>query len=135
YLPNLFNTWKLKNIEEINNHIDNRIKEFNLNKNNLEGFLNFRKFYNQNKNIEDLFILICFSFNYQMRFNNKQEYNSSFGKNSSILNDNIRKNLNIFINTIKEKDIIFLNNDFRKIKINKLKNNDFVYLDPPYSLS
>src|SRR5699024_8766089 len=35
----------------------------------------------------------------------------------------------------KEKDIIFLNNDFRKIKINKLKNNDFVYLDPPYSLS
>lgn len=135
YLPKLFNTWKNQTLEETNNYIDKRIKEFNLNNTNLDGFLEFRKFYNENKNVEDLFILICFSFNYQMRFNNKQEYNSSFGKNSSCMNDNIRKNLNTFVNVIKEKDIIFLNNDFRKLKINKLNNSDFVYLDPPYSLS
>lgn len=135
YLPKLFNTWKIKSLEEINQHIDNKIKEFNLNSQNVEGFLNFRKFYNENKNIEDLFILICYSFNYQMRFNKSGLYNSSFGKEASTMNDNIRKNLNIFINEIKKKNIRFVNKDFNELKIEKLNKDDFVYLDPPYYLS
>lgn len=135
YLPKLFNVWKEKSLEEINNHIDKIIKDFNLSGDNKESFLQFRQYYNKNRNIEDLFILICYSFNYQMRFNNNQEYNSSFGKQASTMNSNIRKNLNIFVNTIKQKDIIFLNNDFRELKIEKLSNRDFVYLDPPYILS
>ena len=44
-----------------------------------------------------IFILVCYSFNYQMRFNNNHQYNSSFGKEASTMNDSIRSNLNRFV--------------------------------------
>lgn len=135
YLPKLFDLWKYKSLTDINNYIDNTISQFQLSPTNEQSFIEFRKHYNETKNIEDLFILICYSFNYQMRFNNKQEYNSSFGKKASTMNDNIRKNLNIFAQALKEKDIQIYNKDFRELNINFLTDKSFVYLDPPYSLS
>ena len=36
---------------------------------NKDCFEKFRKHYNLTKNPEDLFILLCYSFNYQIRFN------------------------------------------------------------------
>lgn len=135
YLSTLYNKWKEDNIENIKNYINNRINEYNLSSTNEDGFKELRKEYNKSKNIYDLFILICYSFNYQMRFNNKQEYNSSFGKIASTMNSNIMKNLEIFVKTIQEKDIKFISKDFRKLKLDKLTNRDFVYLDPPYYLS
>lgn len=135
YLPELFNTWKSKDIKEINDYIDNTILKFDLSPKNNESFINFRKHYNKFKNIEDLFILICYSFNYQMRFNNNQEYNSSFGKEASTMSPKIRKNLDIFVKAIKEKDIKFFNKDFKEVKINSLSNNSMIYCDPPYLVS
>lgn len=135
YIPQLFNTWKDKSLEDINSYIDSRIQEFNLSGENQDSFTAFRKQYNETKNIEDLFILICYSFNYQIRFNNNHQYNSSFGKTASTMNGNIRNNINIFANTIHNKDIKFISNDFREIKVDKLHNNDFLYCDPPYLIS
>lgn len=135
YIPQLFNVWKEKSLDDINNYIDSQIENFNLSSENQNEFLEFRKHYNESKNIEDLFILICYSFNYQMRFNNNHQYNSSFGKTASTMNDNIRNNINIFVNTIHNKNINFISNDFRKVKIDKLKKNDFLYCDPPYLIS
>lgn len=135
YLPNLFNIWKVKTIEEINSHIDNRIKEFDLSPLNKESFEKFRSYYNETKNIEDLFILICYSFNYQIRFNNNQQYNSSFGKEASTMNPKIRSNLNKFVEVLKQKDIKFFNKDFRELKLDKLSPNSMVYCDPPYLVS
>lgn len=135
YLPCLYNKWKQDNIENIKNYIYNKINEYNLSSSNEDGFKEFRKNYNESKELYDLFILICYSFNYQMRFNNKQEYNSSFGKSASTMNKNIMKNLSLFVQVIKEKDIKFICKDFRKLKLDKLTNRDFVYLDPPYYLS
>ena len=107
YLPQLFNTWKSKSLEEINQYIDNTIRENELSPLNKTAFEQFRIKYNTTKNIEDLFILICYSFNYQMRFNNSHQYNSSFGKEASTMNDNIRNNVNKFVNAIHNKDITF----------------------------
>jgi DNA adenine methylase Dam len=135
YLPELFNTWKNKSLEEINNHIDNRISEFGLSGTNKDGFEKFRDYYNEHRNIEDLFILVCHSFNYQIRFNNSQKYNGSFGKEASTMNKNIRKNLDIFVNRIKENNIDFVNKDFRELKINNLSADSMVYCDPPYLVS
>lgn len=135
YLPTLFSTWKNKDLQSINEYIDNQIKKFNLSPENVDGFLEFRRYYNEHKNIEDLFILACYSFNYQLRFNNNQGYNSSFGKAASTMNDSIRKNVNTFVSAIKEKDIEFTNKDFRDIKVSKLNSGDFVYCDPPYLVS
>ena len=53
----------------------------------------------------DLFILICYSFNHQIRFNSKGEYNMPFGKNRSQFNKTIEQNLINFHKTIK--DVIF----------------------------
>ena len=135
YLPELFNTWKSKSLEEINQYIDKTIEENDLSSANKEAFLSFRKKYNATKNIEDLFVLICYSFNYQMRFNNSHQYNSSFGYEASTMNDNIRNNINLFVNAIHNKNIEFLCNDFRDVNLSELGLNDFVYCDPPYLIS
>ncbi len=135
YLPELFNVWKDKSIEEINNYIDKTIKNNNLSSTNKIAFEQFRLKYNQTKNIEDLFILICYSFNYQIRFNNSHQYNSSFGKEASTMNNNIRNNVNRFVEQIHRKDIIFQCGDFKDFNYNQLTSNDFVYCDPPYLIS
>ena len=135
YIPELFNCWKNKSLEDINKHIDKQINEWNLSSSNKESFEKFREYYNNTKNIEDLFILICYSFNYQMRFNNSHQYNSSFGKEASTMNDNIRKNVNIVADLIHNNNFQFVNKDFRELKIDKLTSNDFVYCDPPYLIN
>lgn len=135
YLPELFNVWKNKSLDEINNYIDYTIKENKLSATNKIAFERFREKYNQTKNIEDLFILICYSFNFQMRFNNNHEYNSSFGYEASTMNNNIRSNLNRFVEEIHNKNIIFECGDFRNFDFNQLNSNDFVYCDPPYLIS
>jgi site-specific DNA-adenine methylase len=58
-----------------------------------------------------------------------------FGKNRSQWNSNIEKNLIDFQKAIVTKDIIFTNNDFRELKIDRLSSNDFVYCDPPYLIT
>ncbi len=135
YIPELFNTWKSKTIEEINFYIDNTIKENNLSPLNKTEFEQFRLKYNKTKNIEDLFILICYSFNYQIRFNNKQEYNSSFGKEASTMNQNIRKNINTFVKEIQGNNINFQCGDFREFNFSQMQSGDFLYCDPPYLIS
>jgi len=135
YLPELFNTWKLKSLDEINTYIDNAIKENGLSSTNKSAFELFRNKYNETKNVEDLFILICYSFNYQIRFNNSHQYNSSFGKEASTMNNNIRNNVNKFVEVIQGRDICFKSGDFRQFDYNLLTPNDFVYADPPYLVS
>lgn len=135
YIPELYNTWKNKSLEEINKYIDDTIKKFDLSPTNKTAFEEFRKHYNENKNVEDLFILICYSFNFQMRFNNSQQYNSSFGYEASTMNDNIRNNINLFVSQIHSKDVTFMSKDFREVDLSRLNSNDFVYCDPPYLIS
>lgn len=135
YIPELYNTWKSKSLEEINKYIDDTIIKFGLSSTNKDAFIEFRKHYNETKNVEDLFILICYSFNFQMRFNNSQQYNSSFGYEASTMNDNIRNNINLFVNQIHSKDVVFQSKDFREVDLNQLTENDIVYCDPPYLIS
>lgn len=135
YIPELYNTWKGKSLEEINKYIDDTIIKFDLNPTNKTAFEEFRRHYNEIKNVEDLFILICYSFNFQMRFNNSQQYNSSFGYEASTMNDNIRNNINLFVSQIHSKNVEFRNQDFRMLDFSRLTSNDLVYCDPPYLIS
>lgn len=134
YIPELLNYWTDNTIEDINDYIDNTIVQNNLSATNAESFLLFRQKYNQTKDIRDLFILVCYSFNYQMRFNNKHEYNSSFGKEASTMNEAIRKNLNRFVTKLHSGNYIFENKNFVDFDFSKLSSEDFVYCDCPYSL-
>ena len=128
--------------------IEHIIKSYGLTIDNAEAFNRLRKDYNRyklngtpkgedypyNLNIM-LYVLICYSFNHQFRFNSKGEFNMPFGKNRSQWNDTMKKNLINFHKSIKDKNIMFLNNDFRGLKVDKLNENDFVYCDPPYLIT
>ena len=135
YLIELYKFLELTPTEEIIQEIKDRIDEFQLTKQNAEGYNLLRDRYNSNKNIVDFFVLTFYAFNHQIRFNNSQKFNTPFGKERSSYNDSIEKNLVLFCDALKKKDIVFYNNDFLSVDLNSLGENDLVYCDPPYLIS
>ena len=142
HIIDIYKTFQKYEIEELIKTIELAIQRFGLTIENADNFNNFRTYYN--KHIEDgysfimpimLYVLICYSFNHQFRFNSKGEFNMPFVKNRSQWNDTMKKNLINFHKVITEKNIIFTNNDFNELKIDKLTSNDFVYCDPPYLIT
>ena len=124
--------------EPINNvlgHIQNRIDEYGLSKENEEGFKKFRIYYNKTKNPIDLYTLSCYSFNYQFRFNNDKEYNNPFRRNRSQFSENMRNNLILFTEKLKNMNIEFSSEQFDKLNLEGLTEKDFVYCDPPYLIT
>ncbi|MCL2045966.1 MAG: Dam family site-specific DNA-(adenine-N6)-methyltransferase [Oscillospiraceae bacterium] len=131
----MYNAFLQIDTEEILNHIENRIAEYSLSKDNEDGFRKFRNHYNDSKNPLDLYTLTCFSFNYQFRFNNNLEYNNPFGRNRSQFSENMKNNLLTFLARIKEIDIVFSALDFIEIDLSALAQDDLVYCDPPYLIT
>lgn len=129
----LYKTWQLFTTKMTYEHINNRIKEFNLSKTNQEGYLKLRTLYNKEKNPLDLYVLICYSFNNSIRFNSKGEFNIAFGRNKSDFNTALQDRLKAFIYRID--DITFINKSFEDVKYENLKENDFLYADPPYLIT
>ncbi len=135
FLIDIYKELKNRDLEDILNHIESRIKEFNLSKENEEGFIKFRKYYNKHKHPLDLYTLACFSYNYQFRFNKDLEYNNPFGKNKSTFSASMKNRLIEFTKVLKSKNIIFTVNDFNDLDIDSLDRDDFVYCDPPYLIT
>lgn len=121
--------------EKVIKKIEGRIEDYNLSKTNRKGFLKFREDYNKNPNPLDLYTLVCYSYNYQFRFNNSLEYNNPFGKNRSSFSRNMKKNLIQFSDKLDEINHEFTDEYFTDIDYSFLKKDDFVYLDPPYLIT
>ena len=120
-------------VDDLLAYIDETIKKWQLSKTNEEGYKAFRDYYNRSKNPLDLYVLMCFSFNYQFRFNSSQDYNNPFGRNRSSFNSVMRNNLILFKHQID--DIHFSALDFCDFDYDVLKTGDFIYADPPYLLT
>ena len=120
-------------VEYILDYIDTTIEKWQLSKTNEDGYKLFRDHYNQTKNPLDLYVLMCFSFNYQFRFNSSHDYNNPFGRNRSSFNDVMRSNLILFKEQIN--DIHFSALDFCDFDYDILHTGDFLYADPPYLLT
>ena len=131
----LFKNWKDTNLEDTIQYIETQIEKFNLTKQNQEGFLELRKQYNEYRDIRDLFVLVAYAFNHQIRFNSKGEYNMPFGKDRSEYNKNMKTNLINFITRIQEQDSTFLNKSFDELNIEEFTKDTFVYADPPYLIT
>ncbi len=100
---------------------------------NKSPFLKLRSDYNKNRNNLLFLILIFFSFNNQIRFNSKKEFNLPVGKRD--FNASLRNKLRLFMKRLANKEIEFVCQDFRKLKVDTLvKDKAFIYLDPPYLL-
>lgn len=131
-----------KNIDETLNELTNVIQFYQLNKTNNDGYLNLRKDFNENNNPFNknimFYALICYGFNYNIRFNKKGEFNVPFGKGKSYFSETLKEKLIEFILHIKEKKITFYSLSYEEILdilSQKLIENDFVYFDPPYLIT
>lgn len=135
FVIDIFKEFQNKSTEELLNEIDSLIKEYKLSKENKEGFIELRNHYNssEDKNPIELYTLVCYSFNYQFRFNSLHEYNNPFGKNRSHFSGSMRTNLIRFKKAID--DITFSCENFKNFDYSKLKKGDFLYADPPYLIT
>lgn len=133
----LIDIYKAFQINEYNSMIerfDKTIVEYGLSKENADGFARFRDYYNNsNRNPLDLYLLMNYGFNYQLRFNSNHDFNNPFGKKRSSFNNAIRNRLPIFIEKIKSFD--FSSKDFREFDYSVLNKDDLIYCDPPYTIS
>lgn len=120
-------------IDYLLKYIDTTIDKWQLSKTNEYGYKAFRDHYNKTKKPLDLYVLMCFSFNYQFRFNSSHDYNNPFGRNRSSFNEVMRNNLILFKQQIQ--DIHFSALDFYDFDYDILKAGDFIYADPPYLLT
>lgn len=119
--------------EQMLNQIDEYINKYKLSKTNDVGYKQLREDYNksEDENPIMLYTLICYSFNNQIRFNSKGDYNMPFGKERSSFNPTLRDKFEKFVDELHKKDFKFVNLDFRKIQNLKFKDSDFLYCDPP----
>ena len=101
-----------------------------LGKYNKEKYLKLRQDYNNNPDFLKFYTLITCSFNNQISFNSKNEFNMPYGKRD--YNKSLQNKLKSFVNELHNKNIYFFSKDFRELKINNLLQNDFVYVDTPY---
>lgn len=109
-----------------------------LGKYNKEGYNRLRKDFNNKRERDDeyylmLYLLIVYSFNNQLRFNKRGEFNLPVGKRD--FNIKMQEKLSAFLNRIKSGDYKFTNMDFRMVKLDDFTEKSFVYADPPYLIT
>lgn len=135
YLIEMYKIFQQNELIQTINHIENRVKEFDLSLTNEEGYKEIRAEYNKNKNPLDLFVLIAFSFNHQIRFNTNHKFNNPFGRERSSFNVSMKQNLQKFIKRLQEKEVCFSTTSFEEFDFSFLTPADFVYCDPPYLIT
>lgn len=80
-----------------------------------------------------LYLLIVYSFNNQLRFNRKGEFNLPIGKRD--FNSKMQGKLEAFIDRVKSGDYRFTTDDFRNVNMEGYTDKSFFYADPPYLIT
>lgn len=104
-------------------------KKFGLEKSNKSAYIELRNEYNRTKEILLLYLLICYGFEHQIRFNSKHEFNNPCG--NSGFNDEMYEKLISFYLRCQDINIEFCCKDYEEYE-DLINKQDFVYLDPPY---
>lgn len=137
FVIGIYKAFQQMDIDSLLQAIDLTIERWKLTMHNSDGFLQLRQHYNEapfeKRNPIELYALVCYSFNYQFRFNNRHDFNNPFGRNRSSFNATMRKNLIAFHEKIK--NIQFSSKNFRELDLSFLSVGDFVYADPPYRIT
>ncbi len=103
---------------------------------NKRGYNQLKQDFNKAKRKDSLllYILLIYGFNRMLRFNSKGEFNVPVGNVD--FNKNVEKAIRDYFDFVKGKKIKIENLDFKPfIRKNGFKENDFMYLDPPYLIT
>lgn len=137
FVIDIYRAFQAMNINELLDVIDGIIEEWDLSMDNEASYLAFRNHYNSlpvaQRNPIELYVLVCYSFNYQFRFNNHHGFNNPFGRNRSSFNSTMRENLIVFHS--KLNNIQFTSCNFLDLNLAFLGQGDFLYADPPYRIT
>ena len=133
YVIGLFEYFQQYTIEELINNIHGVINEYGLTKQNREGYNALREEFNRTRSSLHLFLLVCYGFNHQFRFNNNGDFNNSFGINRSSYNANTERNLRQLHKAIHGFEYHIGN--FKQFDLEFMAPGDFLYADPPYLIS
>lgn len=123
-------------MNEFYKYINNTIAKLGLSKENKESYLKLREKYNKtpisSRDCRDLFLLIMFGFQQQIRFNSNLDYNNPVGQAG--FNDKVLEKLISFARITKEKKVFYYSEDYSRF-IDYINKDDFVYIDPPYLIT
>ena len=135
YLKDLYRAFRSTDTDSVMAHIEKRIAEFNLSLENVDGYNALRILYNNDRQPLDLFVLVAYSFNHQIRFNSFHDFNMPFGRDRSSFNGRMRGNLVSFLNRLHSRDMEFRCGNFDVFNFQELTVGDYVYCDPPYLIT
>lgn len=97
---------------------------------NKEGYLKLREDYNSNKSPLLFYLLILYSFNHQIRFNQSGMFNLPVG--NGVWNNNAEEKLRAFHARAKDLKTGFWSKDFIDIPLADKPQDFLYYADPPY---
>lgn len=115
--------------------IESKILEYGLSDKNYDAYQNLRNDFNKTKDSLLFLLLIYYSFNHQIRFNQQGEFNTPFGKGRSQFSVNQKNNLIQFSKIIKTKKIEFSSKNFLEINNLESRNKSLYFCDPPYLIT
>lgn len=128
--------------EKVISEINGVIKEYNLSKENKDGYNRLRDEFNGDPRLRLVFdvpmfyCLVTHSFNFNIHLNSKGQFSVPFGKNKSYFNSSLRAKLEGFQWELHEnKDKICIKSeDFNDLitSAEKIIKNSMFYVDPPY---
>lgn len=147
HLYKLYQMFKVSTEDVIIGHIEERIDKYGLarertkrneynDKEKIEvykaAYMNLRSDYNNSnkENILDFYTLMFYSFSQQFRFNGKGNFNMPCG--NDCFSEKNKKYIKDGCKFFQQDCVKITNGDFQKLNVEKLKKEDFVYLDPPY---
>lgn len=117
-------------------YTEGAIKKFGLTKGGKESYLMLREKYNNTdisrRDCRDLFLLIMYGFQQQIRFNGSYNYNNPVGQAG--FNDKVLEKLISFSYIAKRKNIVYRSQDYQTFA-DEIGGRDFVYIDPPYLIT
>lgn len=133
FVVNIYKEIQQLGVRESIKKIEGIIAKWGLTQKNKIAYEVFRNHCNTNGSPLEFYTLMCFSFNYQFRFNASHHYNNPFGKDRSSFNDTMKRNLLALENIVG--CIEYTAEDFRNFDYTMLNKGDFLYADPPYLIS
>lgn len=136
FVKDLIESFKKNDTYDYISYMRRIISKFGLEKANTESYQKAREYYNslpvENRDPRLLFVIIMYGYQQQIRFNGSHDFNNPVGMRW--FNDKVLEKMVSFSRVIKESDISFYCDSYLDFE-ERIDENTFVYLDPPYMLT